>query len=338
MLRAGRFRHRLLDDDFLKNHSHWAFQCLQKFLPLWQEKYLSDMEMAGIYILIFSFLRRPKDFLGGVYGQKLPSAPSPRALSGDEVIELLRESLPPGLSDAKSLLRLTGPQAFLPHFCSLSWRSIPLSAPQSLMAWQCGKYPLRLLTTVPSPYEVLQMQSQGARCVSMLIQKEQVQSLVDEGRDVFGFIIHDLIHADHFFADPEKAEAQIHFSHKLLHVLQLPQIQWMLTADPAFKSEFHYLMSDMNSVPLHLLKTLKAILLGHFKRREGLVMTTPLPTHLEAEFTALFETVLVPWGLSLDATLAAHRLNTTQYKGHEDAALLHHALTTNYYATAQISC
>lgn len=326
MLRAGRFRHRLLDEHFLINQGPLAHECLQKFLPLWHQKILSDMEIAGIYILIFAFLRRPKDFLGGVHHENLAASSPSRSIRGDEVIDLLREVLPVELRGTKSLGRLAGPQAFLPHFCSLSWRSIPLSAQQSLMAWRAGKYPLRLLTVMPSPEEVLHMQTQGLRCVSMLIKKDEMQAFVAEGRDVLGFIIHDLIHADHFFADPEKARAQVHFSQKLLSVRKLPQIQYMLATDPAFEDEFHYLMSDMNSVPLHLLKTLKAILLGFYKRREGVAMSASLTTHLESEFTVLFETVLKPWDFTPEALNAARRLNTPAYQGLDDAASLHQAL------------
>ncbi|WP_374074113.1 hypothetical protein [Bdellovibrio bacteriovorus] len=330
MLRAGRFRHRLLDEEFLKNQGPVAFECLQSFLKLWQTQRIADVEMAALYVLVFSFLRRPKDFLGGVHNQPLDAFAEKNAIHSQEVLEILRSSLPPSLRDAKSLARLNIPTPFVEHFCSLSWRSIPLSVGQSLCAWNSGRYPLRLLTSIPTPEDVLNMQAEGHRCISMLIEEQQISHFVEEGRDVLGFIVHDLIHADHFFADPEKAKAQIHFCKKLLLIQKLPEIQKMLNCDPIFKGEFHYLMSDMNSVPLHLLKTLKAILLGYYKRREGLGMTSSLSSQTEAEFLDLFGKALAPWEFTPEALFAAQRLNTALYKGPADGELLHLALSLNF--------
>ncbi|MBV2167884.1 MAG: hypothetical protein KUL82_04170 [Bdellovibrio sp.] len=332
MLRAGRFRHRLLDDEFLKNQSLLAHQCLQSYIELWRQGLLTDVEMAAAYIFVFSFLRRPKDFLGGPHNQEF-SAPANNhnSVSSTQIVEVLRKNLPPPLRHAKSLTRLESPRAFVDHFCSLSWRSIPLSVARSLASWQSGRYPLILLTSVPSPEEVLEMQAQGQRCISMLIEEEQLSTFVNEGRDVLGFIVHDLIHADHFFAHPEKAQAQVHFCQKLRIVITLPEIQKMFLQDPTFTGEFHYLMSDMNSVPLHLLKTLKAILLGYFKRRAHLPMLSSLSASSEYEFMRLFEAVLAPWNLSREALFAAQRLNTPLYKGPQDDELLHLALSLNFH-------
>lgn len=338
MLRQGRFRHRLLDEYFLNSQTPLAKTCLDKFLPLWRQKKISDVEIAGIYILIFSFLRRPKDFLGGPHRQMMQRGLDSSSISGVEVIELLRSALPEHLQKAKSLDRLAEESPFLQTFCELSWRSIPLAVAQSLMAWQSGRYPLQLMTYLPTPDEVLFMQTQGRRCVSMLIAETELQNFVAEGRDVLGFIVHDLIHADHFFADSERAQDQVQFCKKLWLVRHLPQIESMLNADPIFRDEFHYLMSDMNSVPLHLLKTLKAILLGFYKRQRGLTMRCSLPLSAEIEFSSLLETVLSPWQLEREALSAAHRLNTTHYRGSLDANLLHQALTINCYAENQVLC
>ncbi len=326
MLRVGRFRHRLLEDEFLKNTSPLAHKCLQVFMRLWQSKSLSDAEIAAIYILVFSFLRRPKDFLGGPHNKPLAHLPAHSRMSCQSFYELLQKELPEDLRQAKSLLRFQRPDDLLTYFCSHSWRSIPLSVAQSLMAWESGLYPLRLLSYVPTPKEVLSMQTEGQRCVSMLQDLTEMQGFVEEGRDVLGFIVHDLIHADHFFADPAKARAQIEFSRHLLVVFGFREIQTMLQTDPVFKKEFEYLMSDMNSFPLHLLKTFKAVLLGYFKRREGLAMTAALPEASEAEFQRLFESSLKTWKLPDEAHHAALRLNTPLFQGLDDSLLLHSAL------------
>lgn len=327
MLRPGRFKHRLLDDTFLQTQSSVASLCLQSFFLRWQNCQISDAEMASIYITVFSLLRRPKDFLGGPHNQPLTTLPHRGRLTGVQFLELLAPTLPPELRTVKTLRRFAVETDFLSFLCRHSWRSIPLSVAQSLMAWEAGVYPLKMRDHVPSPEEVLHMQAQGVRCVTMLQHPKQMQELVEGGRDVLGFIVHDLIHADHFFADPTKAQAQIRFSDKLQRIHSLKTIQRMLQEDPLFRREFQYLMSDMNSVPLHLLKTLKAILLGYFKRLDGQSMREALHARHEANFTALYQACLDHWNLPPQAMEAAHRLNTPLCQGPSDHEVLHSALS-----------
>jgi len=283
--------------------------------------------MAAIYVTVFSFLRRPQDFLGGLHKEfNIPFTPS--SLSGAWFVRTLRSTLPPKLAAAKSLTRFENAEAFLPFLCSHSLRSVPISVMRSLLAWQNKTYPLTLWTTVPSAEEVLQLQVGGQRCVSMFVQEDEFSKLALDGRDVFGFLIHDLIHADHFFHDPENAQAQIQFSQKLQVLWQQDFLQERLQADPIFKDEFFYLMSDMNSVPLHLLKTLKAQLLAHIKRQANTALTSPLPHHLESYFCTLFEEALKPWNFSVKGLEAAHRLNSLHYLHPEDSYILHQELTS----------
>ncbi|MNT81947.1 hypothetical protein D3C72_2216060 [compost metagenome] len=84
----------------------------------------------------------------------------------------------------------------------------------------------------------------------------------------------------------------------------------------------------MNSVPLHLLKTLKAQLLAHMKRQVNTAITAPLPDHLEPHFCALFEQALKPWKFSIKGLEAAHRLNSLHYLHPEDSYILHQELTS----------
>lgn len=329
MLRSGRFRHRLLDDTFLKEQSAQAFKSLQPFFAGWKLGTLSDAEMAAVYVAVFSFLRRPQDFLGGTHNEfPSPVTSNCKQLSSRSFAEILRSTLPDSLASMKSLKRFEVDQDFLSFLCRHSLRSIPISVMRSLLSWHQKTYPLSLWTTIPSPEEVLQLQVGGQRCVSMFIEESEFSQLALDGRDAFGFLIHDLIHADHFFHDPENALAQIQFSQKLQVLWQQGFLQERLLADAEFKEEFYYLMSDMNSVPLHLLKTLKAQLLAHMKRQAKIAITSPLPEPLEPLFCALFEKALKPWRLSAQGLAAAHRLNSLHYLHPEDSYILHRELTT----------
>lgn len=332
MLRAGRFRHRLLDESFLQAHSSQAARSLAPFLNLWHQGKLSDVEMACAYLLIFIFLRRPTDFLGGKHNLPLPVS-GYQGISAGFIVSIFRETLSAELAESKSLRPLETDRDFVATLCSHSWRSIPFSVQRSLAAWQSGLYPLNLMTTLPSADEVLFMQAQGRRCVSMLIESEEIRSFVEEGRDVLGFIVHDLIHADHFFHDPIRAHAQVIFCQKLLEVLKLPAIQHMLFSDETFRKEFHYLMSDMNSVPLHLLKTLKAVLLGYYKRQTADDMKQSLPSEIETSFNDCYHQVLKSWNFSASEFAAAQRLNTEDYQHPADSILLDLALGKNHSPT-----
>lgn len=326
MLRSGRFRHRLLDETFLNQHAAQAHRSLSPFLALWHQGQFSDVEIACVYIWIFCLLRRPQDFFGGPHSQPLHFAATASTLKAKSALQILKSTLPDHLQNTNPLKRFDVETSFVEFFCSHSWRSIPYSVARSLCEWYNGSYDLKLLTTIPSVEEVLEMQAQGRRCVSMLVDADEIQNFVLEGRDVLGFIIHDLIHADHFFHHRDNAKAQIQFSQKLVVLRQFPQIDDMMSTDSKFRDELHYLMSDMNSVPLHLLKTLKAVVLGYFKRRDQVEMNALLSSQSEAEFRGVLETLLAPWNMPPMALEAIHRLNTPLNRGLEDNTLIDQAL------------
>lgn len=132
-------------------------------------------------------------------------------------------------------------------------RSIPQGAQEALIKWALGETQLDLFFDVPEPRAVLAAQARGRRCVSLLIESENQFVSGHEGRDAFSFVLHDLIHAWHFFSNPEQLRKQIFFA------------QWMnrfSTVVPALFNydSFCYLVSDMNTNWIHSLKCLKAIL------------------------------------------------------------------------------
>lgn len=328
MLRSGRFRHRLLDDEFLKLKSSWAYQCLSPFFILWKQGRINDAEISAVYLTVFSFLRRPQDFLGGRHNE-FTYPEEARDFTCRAFLDILKSTLPDSLKNSKSLGRFESNIPFLSFVCAHSFRSIPISVLRSLAAWNGNRYPLTLWTKIPTPEEVLLLQTKGQRCVTMFTESHEMAALVSDGRDAFGFLIHDLIHADHFFFDTAKAQAQIQFSQKLLVLWESPFMQSLLQKDAVLLGEFHYLMSDMNSVPLHLLKTLKALLLGHIKRAANISLSSALPIELETHFCLLFNQVLSPWNFSESAIQAAHRLNTVHFQHPDDSYILHQEMTTS---------
>lgn len=318
MIRAGRFKHRLLEQDFLQSEAmSKAIDLIQEFKSLHNSKLLSDFEWTAIYIFILSYLRRPKDFLGGPHKEFDSSQ-----ISGKLTLQDLRNLTKlPILSS-----RFSGAENFLEIFCSHSLRSIPISVQKSILFWYQNPQSLIHYEIIPSPKDVMDMQALGKRCVSVLTKPTEMQSFVEAGRDVLGFVVHDLIHADHFFRDPEQAQTQIAFSKKMQLLNSLPKIQDRLKTDIEFMSEWHYLISDMNTVSLHLLKSLKAILLASYKRQYQVAYKDDLPASVEFEFQKFWNELGTYFELGPDQLLAWQKLNTMTFKIPHDALILNQVL------------
>jgi hypothetical protein len=140
-----------------------------------------------------------------------------------------------------------------------SFRGIPLSAQRALSQWARGQYPLRLFLDVPSTEEVLTLQNQGIRCVTVVLDPEMMSRYVLGERDPLSFTLHDLIHADHFFCDSRQTCVQIGFSRWLSEMWKEPSLREVLARSSAFAAQFEYACADMNSHGAHLVKYLKAI-------------------------------------------------------------------------------
>ncbi len=314
MIRPGRFKHRLLTSEFLQSASMTeAIEHIQKAEQLWQSKKIDDVEWVALYVFILSTFRRPSDFLGGPHNEKF-SADIKGKLTCQDILGLFKD--PPRI-----LTKLKNEQNFLNLFCSRSLRSVPLSVQKSIALWSQHDC-LKLCEYIPSPEEVLAMQSLGIRCVSVLTDPVCMRGFVEEGRDVLGFVVHDLIHADHFFSDPQQAKAQIQFSKYLQKLHALPLIQQKLRQDIEFMSEWNYLISDMNSVPLHLFKTLKAILLAASKREHKIDFKNALKGDSEASFNSELEDVANEFSFSQLQKTTWLRLNGPDFTMPTDAMIL----------------
>jgi len=157
------------------------------------------------------------------------------------------------------------PDKSLQVFSEFSLRGIPLSVNRSLIYWSMGQYPLKLFLEVPSTETILQMQSEGIRCVTCLLKPEELAQYVLNERDPLSFTLHDLIHADHFFRDSRQAKVQIGFSRWMLSLWSSSLAKDYFTQDKSFEKAIEYACSDMNTVGVHLIKYLKAILCRHQK-------------------------------------------------------------------------
>ena len=141
-------------------------------------------------------------------------------------------------------------------------RGIPPEAIDVLLKWHHEVLPLDLTFKIPSAQEVIEAQCRGRRCVSVLIESPEQFLAGGEDRDSFSFALHDLIHASHFYRDPEHFERQVFFSKWMLIFSQQTQTRFHWSQDPEFAGALEYLVADMNTHWVHSVKCLKSIVRG----------------------------------------------------------------------------
>jgi hypothetical protein len=213
--------------------------------------------------------------------------------------------------DEKTRRRLTGVQTvsdLLEHFLL---KGVRLDSHMGFWGLVSGRYPLILRTDVPQPITMLQRQCRGERYVTYLNTKEDLNRPIGRFSGSFEFLMHDLEHAHKFFGDEEMFRGQVKFFNLLKAIL--PRMQkWLV--DPLFEKDLNYLMSDMNSHPVHLFKYLKAIVLTAELRRGN---------EDHAGLDAFWIEVLAEWRTPEDIREAALRINRPGLETGADQNLVH---------------
>lgn len=207
----------------------------------------SPAEFAGFILTLVWSEARPRSWTNG-----------PRPRLGDE------QELPPG-----------SPLATIQK---TRLRGIPPEAADILIGWHRGRYPLDLVQRVPSALEVLEAQCRGRRCVSVLVKDPEAFIRGGEGRDSFSFTLHDLLHAWHFYRDPEQRDRQVFFSKWMREFLFEEEVRAACADSSDLRVALEYLSADMNTHWVHAVKCLKSILRTRPRLTElGLVALERLP-------------------------------------------------------------
>ena len=154
---------------------------------------------------------------------------------------------------------------------------------QVLHRWSLSQIQLRLVNYKPSVLEVLQAQSKGERIVSFLISKQQILHFEEDRRDFISFLIHDLVHASHFFTlDEAEFTRQILFSRWMLDLEKKGVLNQLKAFDSGLEPKIDYLVSDMNTHSLHLFKTLKSLVDQMNSKYHQDLLSDHLPVQLRA--------------------------------------------------------
>lgn len=255
---------------------------------------LSDFEFCTLYILTFLRIRHSRNWLQ----QK-----SYFSTENNErkMLTFLPEEFHLSVWEKNKLFGVS----FRILFQCFNLKGIPLAVNRTMLNWDLGLYRIFLLNYIPLPRELLRLQVQKARCVTLLLEKDEINELVLSSRDPLSFVLHDLHHADQFFSQEKSLQGQLGFYFLLNKIYDFSAIKKMLTTDSQFRREFEYISSDMNAYVVHLFKCLKSTLLRVDSRYS----------------TSLFLQLLDWWNMPHWTQEAACRLNTPCFTGDDEKML-----------------
>jgi hypothetical protein len=240
-----RYRIQFCDENFYLEHQK-VFQVLKSRLAR-----LTNVEKLQAWVVILSCLRRSKDWYGGPRARELASDKKfTHSLNLGQLFLNTPVILPAKLSRDLNVFD------FINHH---RIKALPESCFRSLVLMTDKTYPLLITSGVVEPIELLQIQISGQRIVSIDEDIEQWPTRLYSERDYLGFILHDLIHADHFFHEPKFRDAQLGF-YRFVNTLINDDATVSLLHNENFRAGFEYIISDMNSHPLHLFQTLHSLL------------------------------------------------------------------------------
>lgn len=255
---------------------------------------LKPFELCTLYILLFLKIRHPKNWLQRK-SQIVSETPSAKILDLIPASFELNEWEKNKLQDV-SILDL---------YTNFNLKGIPEAVNRTMVNWIKAQWNIVVLTHIPSPRELLKLQTQNSRCITLTMNHDEIDRLVLAARDPLSFVLHDLHHADCFFNQKETQKGQLGFFSLVEKIYDQPLLKNTLKEDKQFKSEFDYVVSDMNAYVIHLFKCFKSA----FTRSD------------EAKSDPLFLKVLSWWDMPEHVALSAERLNTPDFKEEDELHL-----------------
>lgn len=227
----------------------------------------------------------------------------------------------------EQILTETGPalrETLTSQFHQYQFLGVLPAVPAAFLGWLEADWPLKLLTTIPAPNDVLKLQAKGSRPVTVLEDYQRARLPVLTKTNGFHFLVHDLEHAYKFFHNPALHQAQRQFFRLMQRAGEKDFFKPYLT-DTTFAAQYDYLISDMNTHPVHGFRYLTAVLIECRLRQEGKTVKESLSVSSENELAEFFDTLGDNWQFQKQATAALKSL----LKGHfgtTEAQLLEQAV------------
>jgi hypothetical protein len=256
-------------------------------------------DQVMLWVSLLCLLRRPHDWFSG----NNLNLPEPEAI--------LTESEDLNFAQLAKDLKIDWPKKLsntltLTHFLqTVRIKPLPEVAQRAMYFIITKKYPIHVLDYEPAPEELLKIQCDGKRVITFDSDFTKWPTQMFGHRDPLSFWLHDCIHAEHFFSKPDQFISQLGFYKFIARAIR--QKSWGQTFSHEFQSDFSYLIADMNSHPLHLFKTLKAVTEIHFR----------------AQSLGIWESVIEASQGSTKELEALRKLNTAYFGNEECDTLLH---------------
>ena len=144
--------------------------------------------------------------------------------------------------------------------CRARLHRIPDSVSICLEQFYAGRRPLRLIYRIPEPQDLLTMQADGVRCVSVLTSL-RLLSQVYGHRDCLDMLLHDFAHMEKF-VEAGRYWQQVGFFEFLQSSVSPRHFRhWRSSYGRRWELSWFYISSDMNAVANHMILTLKAQLM-----------------------------------------------------------------------------
>ncbi len=288
--RSGSYKKILISEDQLSLHKDKILACLRDL----NSANFQDFQYCTLYIILFLRLKHPKNWM-----QKKKTLMCNDPIPNDiHILDVIPPSFELNTWEKQKLHRVS----FREFFNLFNLKGIPLATNRSMTHWSEEQWPIKCLKHIPSPRELLKMQSQGHRCITLIVNPEEITQLVLSSRDPLSFVIHDLDHADHFFSNKETHLAQVTLFKMIDAIYDKPEIKKGFQESTSFKNDFHYVSSDMNAYVIHMLKCFKSA----FDRFD----------------LGLFQQVLNWWNLTPEAREAARLLSTPHFSDMDENNLV----------------
>lgn len=226
---------------------------------------ISDYDFVGAFILLYVAHRRPRKWSCGklqppIYMSSTEATPPSRCIA---TIPALFAAL-----DASVLSKLLSPSIPLEQITIVDiYRYIRLSGikknndnlvNRSIVYWAHNLWPFQLLTHIPTPMDVLRMQANNSRVISLFYKDTDLSSVHEAmltymigskvaAKDAFDFLVHDITHMEHYML-PESHLEQMGLMRSLLALHNgAPRrfFKLLFPCDAYLWSELEYLISDM---------------------------------------------------------------------------------------------
>jgi hypothetical protein len=303
----GGYRPVLVNEDSLKNESTSIQPLVDRLVAKFNQNQLSAQDTTTIYILIYLQSRYSYKFL-----ENFDPILSKNEFSIQSSIIFDQFSIDNN-SNLRKRLKDTNTKSLFDLANNFNLHSIPKTARIALVKWYCEQYNLELIFHVARVDEIVDYQSCGKRCISLII--TNLDKLVENSRDPLSFLLHDLVHSFKMFDNEELFKGQIGFSRVMKKVLNYNRLKDLFANDTNYYDDLYYIMSDMNSHTKHLMFSFKSCLINAFKRKYGIRENEQLRDKALNEFNQIFEELIELFGMNEEEKKSAREvLNVSDFK------------------------